>query len=92
MKMFRNRCVIALAAMLAMNSIAYGQANAPDGQGCTPAERSTGNLSQKLTQSNGVLCPPDIDPAMKAPTPHTGDTPVIPPPGGPRGNPNIQPK
>jgi hypothetical protein len=35
-----------------------------------------------------VICPPDIDPGMKAPTPKTGDTSVIPPPG----DPNVQPK
>jgi len=52
------------------------------------------NLSQKLAQSNGVLCPPeDVDPAMKAPTPPAGRMPVIKPPGTP-GSPNqsVQPK
>jgi hypothetical protein len=39
-----------------------------------------------------VICPPDIDPAMKAPTPKTGDNAVIPPPGGSGGDPNVQPK
>ena len=39
-----------------------------------------------------VVCPPDVDPAMKAPTPKAGNTPVIPPPGSPGGNPSIQPK
>jgi hypothetical protein len=29
---------------------------------------------------------------MRAPTPDTGNTPVIPPPGSPGGNPNVQPK
>lgn len=53
------------------------------------------DLSQKLAQSNGVLCPPDEgDPAMRAPTPpDSGRMPVIPPPGTP-GSPNqsVQPK
>jgi len=41
-------------------------------------------LSQKLAQSNGVICPPDhVDPAMQAPTPERGTMPVIPPPGTP---------
>ena len=41
-------------------------------------------LSQKLAQSNGVICPPDhVDPAMQAPTPERGAMPVIPPPGTP---------
>jgi hypothetical protein len=72
---------------------------------CTPAKpnpnRSDGTtvgqsneaLGDKLAKSNGVLCPPSgVDPEMRAPTPDTGNTPVIPPPGSPGGNPNIQPK
>ena len=50
------------------------------------------SLSDKLAQSNGVICPPNVDPAIKAPTPNAGKMPVIPPPGSPGGNPNIQPK
>lgn len=52
------------------------------------------NLSQKLAQSNGVLCPPqEVDPAMRAPTPPAGRMPVIKPPGTP-GSPDqsVQPK
>jgi hypothetical protein len=29
---------------------------------------------------------------MTAPTPKTGDNPVIPPPGAPGGDPSVQPK
>jgi hypothetical protein len=53
------------------------------------------DLSQKLAQSNGVLCPPDEgDPAMRAPTPpDSGSMRVIPPPGTPGGpNQSVQPK
>jgi hypothetical protein len=50
-------------------------------------------LADKLAKSNGVLCPPaGVDPEIRAPTPDAGKTPVIPPPGSPGGNPNIQPK
>ena len=50
-------------------------------------------LGDRLAKSNGVLCPPSgVDPDMRAPTPETGNTPVIPPPGSPGGNPNVQPK
>jgi hypothetical protein len=50
-------------------------------------------LGDRLAKSNGVLCPPaDVDPAMRAPTPDTGNTPVIPPPGSPGGDPNVRPK
>jgi general stress protein 26 len=39
-----------------------------------------------------AFCPPDIDPAIKAPTPNAGKTPVIPPPGSPGGDQTVQPK
>jgi hypothetical protein len=50
-------------------------------------------LGDRLARSDGVLCPPaGVDPQMHAPTPDTGNTPVIPPPGSPGGNPNVRPK
>ena len=46
-------------------------------------------LGEKLNESNGgVICPP----GMSARPPDAGKTPVIPPPGNPGGNPNVQPK
>jgi hypothetical protein len=47
-------------------------------------------LNQGADKNAGVICPPDIDPAMKAPTPSTGDKAVIPPASG--GNGTAQPK
>jgi hypothetical protein len=59
----------------------------------TPNETTgSGNLSDTLAQSDGVLCPPNVDPEIKAPTPNVGKMPIIPPPGSPGGNPNVQPK
>ena len=55
-----------------------------------PARDNT--LSDKLAASNGVICPPPVDPAMKQPTPRGGPMPIIPPPGSPGGDPNTQPK
>jgi hypothetical protein len=50
-------------------------------------------LGDKLAKSDGVLCPPQgVDPEMRAPTPDAGNTPVIPPPGSPGGNPDVRPK
>jgi hypothetical protein len=84
-------CLAALAVSLVGTSTAFAQA--PDPRGCTPQERSGQPLGQKLDQSNGVICPPDVDPAMKTPTPKSGDPSVIiPPPGSPGGDPNVQPK
>jgi len=51
------------------------------------------SLSDQLAQSKGVICPPDhVDPDMKKPTPPGGAMQVIPPPGSPGGDPNVQPK
>jgi hypothetical protein len=58
-------------------------------QGTTATEP----LSDKLAKSDGVLCPPTgVDPEIRAPTPKTGNMPVIPPPGSPGGDPTIRPK
>ena len=59
----------------------------------TTIGQSNDALGDKLARSNGVLCPPSgVDPEIRAPTPETGDRPVIPPPGSPGGNPNVDPK
>jgi hypothetical protein len=51
------------------------------------------NLSNRLAQSDGVICPPPaVDPEIRLPTPETGRTPVIPPPGSPGGDPSVRPK
>jgi hypothetical protein len=63
---------------------------APEGQ--TTGQR-TEPLGDKLARSDGVLCPPaGVDPEIRAPTPDAGNTPVIPPPGSPGGDPTIRPK
>ncbi|MCA1401916.1 hypothetical protein I6F38_37690 [Bradyrhizobium sp. BRP56] len=62
-----------------------------------PEGTTTGQAAQplgdKLAKSDGVLCPPaGVDPEMRAPTPQGGNTPVIPPPGSPGGDPSVRPK
>jgi hypothetical protein len=54
-----------------------------------------GSLSDKLSDTNGVIHPTtNVDPKMNkpAPVPDPNSTPVIPPPGSPGGDPNVQPK
>jgi hypothetical protein len=60
--------------------------------GPTVPESNGQNLSDKLAQNEGVLCPPNVDPDIKAPTPEAGKMPVIPPPGSPGGDQNVKPK
>lgn len=57
-----------------------------------PREGGNQTLSEKLEQTDGVLCPPDVDPDIKAPMPQAGPMPVIPPPGSPGGDPSVRPK
>ena len=60
---------------------------APEG---TTTGQSAEPLGDRLAKSDGVLCPPaGVDPDMRAPTPDTGNTPVIRPPGS---DPTIRPK
>jgi hypothetical protein len=75
--------------------------SSPNTADCAPNKGSGATVGQsgealgdKLAKSNGVLCPPsDVDPQMRAPTPdNSAKMRVIPPPGTPGGNPNLQPK
>jgi hypothetical protein len=89
--------VLAIALAMtstAMTSTALAQAQTVDPKACSEAARNSSgqSLSDKLNQSNGVICPPNVDPGIKAPTPPAGKTPVIPPPGSPGGDPSVQPK
>ena len=81
-----------VVGMMAAMSAAVTEAKAADTTGCTPQEKSSQTLNQKMGQTQGVICPPDVDPAMKKPAPSTGSTPVVPAPGTPGGNPNVVPK
>ena len=67
------------------------RATAPDG---TTTGQSREPLGDKLAKTDGVLCPPSgVDPEMHAPAPDAGgNTPVIPPPGSPGGDPTVRPK
>jgi hypothetical protein len=70
---------------------------APECQrGALPAPGETtasATLSDQLSQSNGIICPPaGVDPGIAAPPVGGGRTPVIPPPGTPGGDPAIVPK
>jgi hypothetical protein len=93
MKPAAKGCAVMLfLALGAPTAFAQAPSQTPNQSGCTPQERGNKTLQNSDQQNSGVICPPDIDPAMKAPTPKTGDPSVIPAPGSPGGNPNVQPK
>ena len=76
------RPIFAAAFFIACASAqAADNSQAADDKPCSQQERSNQTLSEKLDQTAGVICPPDIDLAIKAPTPNAGKTPIIPPPG-----------
>jgi hypothetical protein len=69
--------------------------NRTGGSATRAPDETTGsaNLSDQLSRSKGVICPPaGIDPGISAPPVGVGRTPVIPPPGTPGGDPGIVPK
>ena len=76
----------------------YNEGASP--RGTTPPSPSTGttgpsgNLSESLSRTEGVITPRPMDGGIVTapPVSDTGTTPVIRPPGEPGGNPNVQPK
>jgi hypothetical protein len=62
----------------------------------TPRDSASGGqtLSDKLSQQQGTLQPPTIDPGIRKPLPQQGRAtmPVIPPPGTAGGNQQVIPK
>jgi hypothetical protein len=97
--------LIAAFVIVAGANISLAQpANPPPGEAATcPPDvkddpptiggRSSEALSDKLAQSKGVICPPaGVDREMQVAPPSGGQLKVIPPPGTPGGDPNVQPK
>jgi hypothetical protein len=67
----------------------------PDVKGEPPTVGSGDSkpLSDKLAQSKGVICPPSgLDRDMEVRPPAAGELKVVPPPGSPGGNQDVQPK
>ena len=79
-------CLLVAGATLSVGS-AFAQAANPE----TPTAQGQ-NLSKKLDQSNGVIHPKEVDPAIEKPVPKTGDSNVVPPPGTSGGDLAPQPK
>jgi hypothetical protein len=102
------RAVLSILLLCASCAAVAAQAAAPEnnarpGGACPPGttqgaptlgHKDEGKpLSDQLAQSRGVICPPaGVDPQIRQPPPEGGAMKVIPPPGSPGGNPNVQPK
>jgi hypothetical protein len=84
---------LAAAAQAPQGEDAPGADNGPQQQ--LPGKKPNETLSEHLDKSQGVIKPPatgDTDIYTTAPNPDPGTTRVIPPPGTPGGNQDVQPK
>jgi hypothetical protein len=93
----------AIAVVTATTNAASQPAGPTPNQGaaCPPDVKGNGptigdnkpDLSGRLADSKGVICPPaGVDPDIQVTPPGGGQLKVITPPGSPGGNPDIQPK
>jgi hypothetical protein len=74
---------------------AFAQATSQAPKEATPGANSSApdqSLSKELNQSNGVIHPKEVDPAIEKPTPNARDPNVVPPPGASGGAAAPQPK
>jgi glucose/arabinose dehydrogenase len=75
---------------------AQDQTSPPQSQATPLPQQATrpGTTSDQLSQTRGVITPPPTGDHAVVTPPNIGaaSTPVIPPPGTPGGNPEIQPK
>ena len=86
---------LALAQVTGNPSPEQGVTCPPDikGEPPTVGGGSSAPLSDKLARSKGVICPPaGVDREIQVTPPDGGHLKVIPPPGTPGGDPNVQPK
>ena len=83
----------AVAQATQRNPVARPDPNcSPETRQNTPGAKPGTNLSDKLADSRGVICPPAVDSGITQPPPGGGTLKVVPPPGSPGGDPTAQPK
>jgi hypothetical protein len=106
MQSFRNAAIVCAILTGISTSPLYGQGESrtarstrpdcPPGGAPPNSGGTTGRppLSDRLSDSKGVICPPrGVDPGIVEKPPATNaPMPVIPPPGTPPGDPGTQPK
>jgi hypothetical protein len=89
---------VCLAAAFALVQPAWSQSTPPDRDRQpkteTEGQAPSGNLSDRLDRSKGVIQPPQsVDPGMQVSPPNPdARMPVIPPPGSRDGDRTIEPK
>ncbi len=94
MRNINSRLCLFVAGATLVAGAAFAQAtspapkDAPGAKSGAPAQ----SLSKELSQSNGVIHPKEVDPAIEKPAPNARDPNVVPPPGASGGAPAPQPK
>jgi hypothetical protein len=93
MRIINSRLCMIVAGVTFVASAAFAQATSPAPKNTVPdANPPAQNLSSELSQSNGIIHPKEVDPAIQKPAPKTGDPNVVSPPGTSGGAPAPQPK
>src|ERR1700733_8501552 len=97
MKIISSRLCLTVAGVALVAASALAQTPTPAApldsvQNETKPGAPAQNLSEKLNQSNGVIHPKEVDPAIEKPAPKAGDPNVGPPPGTSGGAAAPQPK
>jgi hypothetical protein len=95
MRIINSRISLIAAGITLVAGAAFAQATSPAPNETAPGANSTAptqSLSKELSQSNGVIHPKEVDPAIEKPTPNARDPNVVPPPGTSGGAPAPQPK
>jgi hypothetical protein len=95
MRFIDSRLCLIVAGVTLVASAAFAQATSPAPKDLTPDAKPAApaqSLSKELNQSNGVIHPKEVDPAIEKPAPNARDPNVVPPPGTSGGAPAPQPK
>jgi hypothetical protein len=94
MRVIGSRVRLLVAGVTLVAGSAFAQAPNPAPTPTAPLDKPTEpaqSLSEKLNQSNGVIHPKEVDPAIEKPAPNVRDPNVVPP-GTSGGAPAPQPK
>jgi hypothetical protein len=101
MRIIESRLCLLVAGITLVASPAFAQAPKPTTpldsapRETTPGAEPTApveDLSKKLNQSNGIIHPKEVDPAIEKGAPIVRDPNVVPPPGTSGGSAAPQPK
>jgi len=95
MRLIGSGLCLLVAGVTLMAGAAFAEATGQALNGSAPSANPSAagqNLSKELNQSNGVIHPKEVDPAIEKPTPNARDPNVVPPPGTTGGAPAPQPK